>query len=882
MQKFQKSTLVAAMVISGVLGSAYAPSAVALGLGTAKVLSPIGQPLNAEIDITDMTADEAANLQVKIPGADAFKTAGVDYSRIAGDVQVSVQKRANGRSYLKLISNQTVTDPFLDLIVEASWGSGRVVRDYTLLLDPPSAANTSSVASSAKPATQDIQPVTPVARSVAPAPAPIARTTQRVQTVPADTPKVAKPAPRPAVAVPSPNVPSSGQTYTVQNGDTLTKIANQVKTDNVSLDQMLAALYQSNQDSFTNGNINRLQKGVVLQIPAKGAAGDISATDARRIVVAHSQDFSNYRAKLAKAVGDKPATVADSAQRSAAGKVETKVQDSKAPTAQPDKLTLSKGQVAGKADTQTAQADQVAKSREAKAAQDRMSEINRNVSELSKIAAASAPAASAAASKPATTTPGVAVTAKPPVVTPPVVAASAAASAAKAIDPVAKAVAVASAPATTASVAATAAASASAPTQAAPVASAPVVVKTETPASAPVAVASAAEASPAVAVASAPAAAASVATATPAVKKPVPAPEPEPSFIESITNNDLFLPGVGLLAVGLAGLGVWRLRKGKSSGDSSAFDSQVQGADSFFGGTGGARVDTRDSVLASSMYSSSQLNANEVDPVAEADVYLAYGRDLQAEEILKEALRNQPDRHSIRVKLLEIYAKRRDARSFEVVATELFSMTQGQGEDWVRAVELGRELEPTNALYNTQAGSSQLLTSSSSDFSPSGSPFDSPTTMPQSRAMSSGFAPTDVTAARTTQAPLMEGGLDLDLDLGGLSTGGESMVAPTPAPAADDNTMSFDMPSSLMAPKTTPTPAPSSAAEFDMSGINLDLADTGSGDVPDDPYDTKFALAEECQRLGDKDSARSILHEIVDMAKGAVRSKAEKMLGDLR
>jgi pilus assembly protein FimV len=685
----------------------------------------------------------------------------------------------------------------------------------------------------------------------------------------AAAPKVA----RAAAPSPAPAVSSSGQTYTVQGGDTLSKIANQYKSGSVSLDQMLAALYQSNQSSFINSNINRLQKGVVLQLPAEASVSDIAPAQARKIVVAQSKDFGAYRANLAKAVADKPAVVADGSQSKGTGKVDTKVQDTKSTAAQPDKLTLSKGQVAGKQDKQVAQ---VASAREAKAAQDRMTELNRNVSELSKIAGASAPAAAAAASKPAV--PAINVPLTPPVVAASKPVAVAAAASAPVMPAVAAskpaevkpAVVAASAPAAVASVAvATPQVQASAPVVAA---SAPAVTaKAETVPATPAVLASAPAPAPAV------------------VKKPA-TPEPEPGFIESLTNNDLFVPGVGALALGLAGLGVWRLRKRKATGDSSAFDSQVQGADSFFGGTGGARVDTRDSVLASSMYSSSQLNANEVDPVAEADVYLAYGRDLQAEEILKEALRAQPDRHSIRVKLLEIYAKRRDARSFEVIATELFSMTQGQGEDWTRAVELGRELEPANALYNTQVGSSQLMTGSASDFGSTTSPFDSPTTLPASRVMSSGFAPTDVNSARTTLAPNNElDALDLDLDLD-IGSGAVSVQPPpvTPlvtslsslsAPAVEP--MSFDMPSSLLSPKTTPTPAPTGAMEFDMSKINLDLQGPSSA-ILNDPYETKFALAEECQRLGDKDSARSILREIVDMSSGSIRSKAEKMLGDIR
>ena len=89
----------------------------------------------------------------------------------------------------------------------------------------------------------------------------------------------------------------------------------------------------------------------------------------------------------------------------------------------------------------------------------------------------------------------------------------------------------------------------------------------------------------------------------------------------------------------------------------------------------------------------------DVDPVAEADVYLAYGRDLQAEEILKEAMRANPERLAIRTKLLEVYAKRRDTKGYELLAGELYGLTGGQGEDWLRAQELGRSIDPDNPLY---------------------------------------------------------------------------------------------------------------------------------------------------------------------------------------
>ncbi len=153
----------------------------------------------------------------------------------------------------------------------------------------------------------------------------------------------------------------------------------------------------------------------------------------------------------------------------------------------------------------------------------------------------------------------------------------------------------------------------------------------------------------------------------------------------------------------LAGYGLYRYtqRSKKDSGETSFLESRLQ-PDSFFGASGGQRIDTRDAAGSSSSmtYSLSQLDAiGDVDPVAEADVYLAYGRDLQAEEILKEAMRSNPERLAIRTKLLEVYAKRRDIKGFELLATQLFALTRGEGEEWAKAQELGAQIDPENSMY---------------------------------------------------------------------------------------------------------------------------------------------------------------------------------------
>ncbi|MDP3413837.1 MAG: fimbrial protein FimV, partial [Polaromonas sp.] len=105
----------------------------ALGLGRVTVQSALGEPLRAEIDIPEINAEEAASLRASVASADAFKAAGLEYSAAVTNLQISLQRRPDGRSYLRLTSDRPVSEPFVDLILEARWASGRIVRDYTML-----------------------------------------------------------------------------------------------------------------------------------------------------------------------------------------------------------------------------------------------------------------------------------------------------------------------------------------------------------------------------------------------------------------------------------------------------------------------------------------------------------------------------------------------------------------------------------------------------------------------------------------------------------------------------------------------------------------------------------------------------------------------------
>jgi pilus assembly protein FimV len=139
-------------------------------------------------------------------------------------------------------------------------------------------------------------------------------------------------------------------------------------------------------------------------------------------------------------------------------------------------------------------------------------------------------------------------------------------------------------------------------------------------------------------------------------------------------------------------------------------DSIIGGTDiktnTVFGSTGGGVVNTGENSLATdfSREGLGNIDTDEVDPIAEAEVYLAYGRDAQAEEILKDALRKDSQRQEIYVKLLEIHAQHNKPSAFETVAAELYSVSQGKGESWQKAVALGRQLDPNNPMFGEGAG----------------------------------------------------------------------------------------------------------------------------------------------------------------------------------
>ncbi|HUD34394.1 MAG TPA: FimV/HubP family polar landmark protein [Variovorax sp.] len=491
-------------------------------------------------------------------------------------------------------------------------------------------------------------------------------------------------------------------------GDTASRIANAVKPAEISLDQMLVALLRANPDAFMEGNLNRVRAGAVMEVPDASQAAALSPQDARRAVIAQSRDFGDYRRQLAE---NAPVAGTASASRQLSGRLRSDV-EARTPAAPADRLTVAPGGLAAALPNATAP--------QAGAGGAASSATGTNGAPVGP-----AGAASALASGPASATPPASVAASG--ATAGAAGATTAQSSTSAVAPPAPA--------------ATEAAGTRAGTGV-----------TTTP---PV-----------------------PASSAPAVRAPVPAavaPEPDEAWYESVLANPLALGGLGLIGLLIAWL-AFRLnnRRRRDSADSVFLESNVP-KDSFFAASGGESVDTghRGGALASSLsYSPSHVDAADVDPVAEADVYLAYGRDLQAEEILREALKANPERVAIHVKLLEIHAKRRDVRAYEGLAHDVQALTGGTGSDWTRVLEMGRELDPGNPAYEASGRSGGLATAAPAvaaeamraPAAPAPAPMTAPTPMPFAPEPVSALPPVFVSRAPAFVPSVTPLDFDLDLD----------------------------------------------------------------------------------------------------------------------
>ena len=645
----------------------------ALGLGEIHLNSALNEPMKAEIDLIGATPDELVALQATLAGKDSFTRYGIDRPPFLSTLTFKLGKSKEGRDVLVVRSTDAIPEPFVTFLVEVNWSRGRLMREYTRLLDPPvytPGEKASTAAPVAAPVTTPA-PVSPPARKPAPVAAnPLPSTTEEKPTavpLPGASPPASSGRTARARRGAAPRAPSeattqgteasalvSGGSYRVVKGDTLSKIAHSLRAESrPEMDKTMIAVYRANPDAF-GGNINILRSGAVLRLPG---ADDVAALNQAEAIGEVKRQMEAWRGGSAAA---------------STGHLRLVTPGAGAGTSQ------SSGS-ASSAESKALQgrANQEAQAAEAK----RLLELKNNeLSELQrKLGGPTTPAAPAA--------PPLAKTVTPPAATP-------------------------------------------APLPAPAPSAQPPASQTAAPAPAPLPPPAATTSAPTPVPAPVPA------PVHAAPKKPAPAAE-SGSWIDWVAANWWLPAGViVVLILGLA-FAARRRRQETSGGggdfpgldstditnfrDPTARISTGRGEDdSFLVEESGEHpmpefnepaekfgaITSDLKAPEDTMSSESAVNLDQGDPLAEADFHMAYGLYDQAADLVRIALEREPDRRDLRLKLLEIYFVWGNKDAFLQSAKGLeATRDRAPAGEWDKIVIMGKQICPDEPLFASSAGS---------------------------------------------------------------------------------------------------------------------------------------------------------------------------------
>lgn len=926
----------------------------ALGLGKLKVHSALNQPLKAEIEFTSLADAEIKGLNIGLASRTDFTAASIERAAFLSQIKFTVVRRADGRHVLQLSTVEPIQEPFLHMLLQLDWTGGRLVREYTALIDPPYQISAKAPAveppRAAPPAITPAPTPAPVAEPVTPPAPPLE--TARVAPAPAGEDQSFGPTGAPTAALsadgwpleegevpPTAVKPAAPKTaakgrigpapswantasHTVSRGETLWSIAKKVRSDSqVSVQQAALAIYNHNRDAFFDNNLNNIRTGKILRMPERDAVEALSKEKAHVAFQVQFDAWQEYKRKLASAKRTVAVEAAepDAAEKPAPAKkpaTETAATKKEAPAAakgqrQDELLKIVRANLEGEKGTDARKATEpskggereqvalaeraatleeslVSKQIEQKELGEKINQVRAQLKrearliELESQALAPAPdKATKSVEAPKTETPKT-EPAKPE--TPKVEAPSAA---------------------------------------------------VPKPLEAPGVVQGRADNGAKDAKVDAP-------VPTPAAKKPVPPPPPAPEKgLLDVLLSDLLMPvmlGVVVLASAVIGfIYMRRRRKASAEFEESILASQAVTTENMptHDATAEAGVSAAESSILSDISQGNLANVrtDEVDPIAEAEVYLAYGRDETAEEILKDAVVKHPQRHELKLKLLEIYSARKDVKAFETFAEELYAAVGGQGGKlWEKVEEMGSKISPNNPMF--RGAGAKTVTASAIAATPAAAAAAPTEVAPPPTAAIAPESALDFdlgTPAVTTSAK-EEKSFDLDFDLGeaspapsaekpeapalavasraeagtGFDLGLEAFDLGTPAaaPAAPAKEPSFDLDFDLGAPaaeaaKSGSTgearPAAPTGDDFTVDlgepmtsesvEAALDVAATPStGEVQQQQWDeaaTKLDLARAYIDMGDADGARSILEEVIAEGSAEQKKQAQDLIAQI-
>jgi FimV-like protein len=356
-----------------------ASHAMALQLGRPQIQSKLGEPLKLEVQVSDLSAQEAQEFQANLANATVYQAAKI--GRVGGldNVRITLVRKGDDLYLLQFQGAEAISDPYVDLLLEFRWASGRAYRNLGFPLSNGQAPEPTAVASNETPAANNLPPLpidkpAPVAVPPRPAPLPSPAKEHAAKAEPKPKPKSDKPvAKKPDSGV----LTKAGDTIEVVQGDTAGQLmmTHSVGGD-VSLDQMLMSLLRNNPKAFVDNNVNRLRAGALITLPTEEDVISIDRKQAREDIRLQALDFDAYRAQLAGQVGK--TKLADANARESKGGLKAQV-DNKAQKSS-DQLTLSKP---GASD-----ADKVKQNLESEQAAQRNQEVSKNVTDLDAISKA--------------------------------------------------------------------------------------------------------------------------------------------------------------------------------------------------------------------------------------------------------------------------------------------------------------------------------------------------------------------------------------------------------------------------------------------------------------------------------------------------------------
>lgn len=287
--------------VSTLLLALASSSAMALGLGDIRVLSKPGQPLLAEIPVISADPAELQNLRVALASPVTFARVGLERpAGLVSELQFELTQNAQGRAVVRVSTQAPVTTPSLNFLIEADWGQGRLVREYSALVDAPNSAvavaEPEIVAPAGAMSNAIVREPDPVPTAEPATPGAADPTPSRTAPVPPRNSAPRAPAPAPA---PAPASVAADGSITVQRGQTLSQIADSVaRGQGINRNQAMIALLRANPDAFIRGNVNLLKQGAVLRSPAGDSAAPIDANEAAAIVREHAAQWRQSRAAI--------------------------------------------------------------------------------------------------------------------------------------------------------------------------------------------------------------------------------------------------------------------------------------------------------------------------------------------------------------------------------------------------------------------------------------------------------------------------------------------------------------------------------------------------------------------------------------------------------